>query len=475
MDPESLYEKQELIGKGSFGAVYKGMTRKTREQVAIKVIDLEEAEDEMEDIQQEISVLIQLDCPYITKYFGSYLKGSKLWIIMEYLGGGSVLDLMKPPPGFLEEQYIAIILRETLKGLEYLHRQGKIHRDVKAANILLNTNGDVRLADFGVSGQLSDQMAKRNTFVGTPFWMAPEVIKQSGHDSKADIWSLGITAIEMARGEPPYADLHPMRVLFLIPKNPPPELAATFSKPFRDFVAECLQKDSDKRPSATELLKHKFIQKAKKNSLLVELVQNREKWSATQNPIVEQQEDDEKDKAVFLPEWKFDDDDEEEPAPPAEPSKVDIPPPAVEPPPPAVEPAPAPAAAAPPKKEHKHHHRDKDKDKDDKEKRKHRSSMKDDAASTTSSQVAAAAAAVQSAEPKRTQPTLGLNGSGQRAPSLTSLIYPTLTKLLQAHKDDDKVIEAIAGIKVAFDNTEKTKSGITQQFVTSMIEVLKQH
>jgi len=462
MDPESLYEKQELIGKGSFGAVYKGMTRKTREQVAIKVIDLEEAEDEMEDIQQEISVLIQLDCPYITKYFGSYLKGSKLWIIMEYLGGGSVLDLMKPPPGYLEEQYIAIILRETLKGLEYLHKQGKIHRDVKAANILLSTNGDVRLADFGVSGQLSDQMAKRNTFVGTPFWMAPEVIKQSGHDSKADIWSLGITAIEMARGEPPYADLHPMRVLFLIPKNPPPELAATFSKPFREFVAECLQKDSDKRPSATELLKHKFIQKAKKNSLLVELVQNREKWSATQNPIVEQTEDDEKDKAVFLPEWNFGDEDDEKETPAESSAPVDIPPPADVPPPAAAE-APAPA-----KKEHRHHHRD------DKEKRKHKS-KKDEAAATSSSTVAAAAASVQSAEPKKAQPTLGLNGSGQKAPSLTTLIYPTLTKLLQAHKDDDKVIEAIAGIKVAFDNTEKTKSGITQQFVTSMIEVLKQH
>jgi len=333
---------------------------------------------------------------------------------------------------------------------------------VKAANILLSTNGDVRLADFGVSGQLSDQMAKRNTFVGTPFWMAPEVIKQSGHDSKADIWSLGITAIEMARGEPPYADLHPMRVLFLIPKNPPPELSSTFSKPFREFVAECLQKDSDKRPTATELLKHKFIQKAKKNSLLVELVQNREKWSATQNPIVEQTEEDEKDKAVFLPEWKFDDDDEEEttPAPAAAAAPVDIPPPAVEPPPPAAE--------AAPKKEHRHHHRE------DKEKRKHRS-KKDDSSTTSSSQVAAAAATVQSAEPKKSQPTLGLNGSGQKAPSLTTLIYPTLTKLLQAHKDDDRVIEAIAGIKVAFDNTEKTKSGITQQFVTSMIEVLKQH
>jgi len=255
-----------------------------------------------------------------------------------------------------------------------------------------------------------------------------------------------------------------MRVLFLIPKNPPPELAATFSKPFREFVAECLQKDSDKRPTATELLKHKFIQKAKKNSLLVDLVQNREKWSATQNPIVEQTEDDEKDKAVFLPEWKFDDDEEEtsapsEPPPPAIPPPADVPPPAA---------APA-TEAPPPKREHKHHHRE------DKEKRKHRKKTEETASATTSAQVAAAAATVQSAEPKKAQPTLGLNGSGQKAPSLTTLIYPTLTKLLQTHKDDDKVIEAIAGIKVAFDNTEKTKSGITQQFVTSMIEVLKQH
>ncbi|KAF9998941.1 putative protein serine/threonine kinase, partial [Entomortierella chlamydospora] len=197
--------------------------RRTKKPVAIKIIDLETAEDEIDDIQQEINILSQLDSPHVTRYFASFLKGADLWIVMEYCSGGSCSDLMKAVT--IKEDYIAIILRELLKGLEYLHGEGKLHR---AANVLLTTDGDVKLADFGVSGQ---------------FWMAPEVIKQSGYNNKADIWSLGITAVELAKGEPPYSDIHPMRVLFLIPKNPPPILEGNYSKAFKDFVAACLQTD----------------------------------------------------------------------------------------------------------------------------------------------------------------------------------------------------------------------------------------
>lgn len=265
--PEEVFDLLEKLGEGSYGSVFKAVHKESGEVLAIKQVPVD---TDLQEIIKEISIMQQCDSQYVVKYYGSYFKNTDLWIVMEYCGAGSVSDVMRLRNKTLKEDEIACILKDTLKGLEYLHFRRKIHRDVKAGNILLNTEGYSKLADFGVAGQLTDTMAKRNTVIGTPFWMAPEVIQEIGYDCKADIWSLGITALEMAEGKPPHADIHPMRAIFMIPTKPPPK----FMKPekwtndFIDFVSKCLIKAPEDRASATQLLQHPFIKAAKPVSML---------------------------------------------------------------------------------------------------------------------------------------------------------------------------------------------------------------
>ncbi|KAL6064718.1 non-specific serine/threonine protein kinase [Balamuthia mandrillaris] len=271
-NPEKEFQLMEKLGEGSYGSVWKALHRTSGRIIALKKVVVD---DDLDDLINEINIMKQCQSPYVVSYFGSYFKDNELWIVMEYCGGGSVSDIMRIVNKTLTEEQIAVVVYYVLNGLSYLHSVRKIHRDIKAGNILLNHKGEAKLADFGVSGQLSDTMAKRQTVIGTPFWMAPEVIQEVGYDVKADIWSLGITCIEMAEMEPPYSNIHPMRAIFMIPSRPPPRLSdpSKWSKEFNDFVARCLTKDPNERPTAEELLKHPFLKSGLKNQqVLSELV-----------------------------------------------------------------------------------------------------------------------------------------------------------------------------------------------------------
>jgi len=264
MDPEEFYVLIEKVGKGAFGEVYKGIVKGSKETVAVKVINLEEAKDEIEEIQNEISFLTQCRHPNVIRYLQSYAKGKRLWIVMELLVG-SAHDMMKPKGlGPFPESDICVLATQLLSGLQYLHHEGKVHRDIKAANILISADGEAKFADFGVAGQITPFKKNLGSFAGTPHWIAPEMIKKQPYDEKVDIWSFGITLYELAIGDPPYSDATPARAMQNNIAIPIPELPNTFSKNFKDFLSLCLQIDPAKRLSATELLKQKFVKGVKK-------------------------------------------------------------------------------------------------------------------------------------------------------------------------------------------------------------------
>ncbi|XP_018409642.1 PREDICTED: mitogen-activated protein kinase kinase kinase kinase 4 isoform X5 [Nanorana parkeri] len=270
-DPAGIFELVEVVGNGTYGQVYKGRHVKTGQLAAIKVMDV--TEDEEEEIKLEINMLKKYSHHRnIATYYGAFIKKSppghddQLWLVMEFCGAGSITDLVKNTKGnSLKEDWIAYISREILRGLAHLHAHHVIHRDIKGQNVLLTENAEVKLVDFGVSAQLDRTVGRRNTFIGTPYWMAPEVIAcdenpDATYDYRSDLWSCGITAIEMAEGAPPLCDMHPMRALFLIPRNPPPRLKSKkWSKKFFSFIESCLVKNYMQRPPTEQLLKHPFI------------------------------------------------------------------------------------------------------------------------------------------------------------------------------------------------------------------------
>ncbi|KAF5841905.1 mitogen activated protein kinase [Dunaliella salina] len=257
------FELQYVLGKGAYGTVVKAKDKTTGLDVAIKIIPLTDTDpDELKTIQKEINFLSQCSHPNVVKYVGSYRHQHELWIVMEYCGGGSVNDLLTASHAHMPEQAIAYVCGEALKGLAYLHSLGKVHRDIKCGNILLTESGGIKLADFGVSAQLTATLSKAQTFIGTPHWMAPEVIQESRYDGKVDVWALGISAIEMAELTPPNWNVHPLRVIFKISKDPPPKLTLApeqWSPVFHDFLRQCLTKDHTCRPTARYLLQHRFI------------------------------------------------------------------------------------------------------------------------------------------------------------------------------------------------------------------------
>uniref|UniRef100_A0A287BDH4 non-specific serine/threonine protein kinase n=1 Tax=Sus scrofa TaxID=9823 RepID=A0A287BDH4_PIG len=278
LDPNEVWEIVGELGDGAFGKVYKAKNKETGALAAAKVIETK-SEEELEDYIVEIEILATCDHPYIVKLLGAYYYDGKLWIMIEFCPGGAVDAIMLELDRGLTEPQIQVVCRQMLEALMFLHSKKIIHRDLKAGNVLMTLEGDIRLADFGVSAKNLKTLQKRDSFIGTPYWMAPEVVmcetmKDTPYDYKADIWSLGITLIEMAQIEPPHHELNPMRVLLKIAKSDPPTLLtpSKWSVEFRDFLKTALDKNPETRPSAAQLLEHPFVSSVTSNKALRELV-----------------------------------------------------------------------------------------------------------------------------------------------------------------------------------------------------------
>lgn len=261
VDPTALYPDLRKIGEGAAGEVFLATDSQSGRRVAVKKMALNA--QNLKLLSTEIQIMKTSKHPNIIEYIDSYIVDKKLWVVMEFMGAGCLTEVLDQFDAgvHMTEAQIAFVCKANLKGLSYVHSMHRIHRDIKSDNILLGSDGSCKIADFGYAAQLTQEKAKRVTIVGTPYWMAPELIRGQNYDQKVDIWSLGIMVMEMAEGDPPYMDFPPLRALFLITTKGIPGLKhpEKWSTEFKDFVAQCLEKDAENRPTADQLLFHPFI------------------------------------------------------------------------------------------------------------------------------------------------------------------------------------------------------------------------